>query len=132
MISNIYPDGEERPVIQTQIPLNPGNSGGPIVDKEGRAIAVVTSGVLEANAINFGFPIQQAIKHLEKFSASCDCLVVNTTEKAPVYVDGKMVGSGPRVVLPADQKTYNVLVVIDGEAHQKQVAWPKTREVTIK
>ena len=45
MVSNIYLDGTDRPVFQTQIPLNPGGSGGPIFDREGRVVGILTAGV---------------------------------------------------------------------------------------
>lgn len=53
MISNIYPNGAERPVFQTQIPLNPGASGGPIFDRRGMVLGIVMSGIEDSNSINF-------------------------------------------------------------------------------
>ena len=43
--------------IQTDAAANPGNSGGPMVDENGNAIGVVTSGLLEAENLNFAVPI---------------------------------------------------------------------------
>ena len=69
------PLGDERPLFQTQIPLNPGASGGPVVDKQGRAIGVVTMGIIEAQSINFAVPVEQAVARLSQLSDRCDCLV---------------------------------------------------------
>ncbi len=53
MVTNIYPSGDARPVFQTQIPVNPGNSGGPVLDRNGVVIGVVTAGLLGAESVNF-------------------------------------------------------------------------------
>lgn len=49
--------------IQIDASANPGNSGGPIFDQNGRVIAVLTQGLASMGAqnINFGTPIGQAI-----------------------------------------------------------------------
>mgnify|MGYP006287853897 CR=1 FL=1 len=129
MISNIYPDGTEKPVFQTQIPLNPGNSGGPIVDIRGHAIGVVTQGIVQANNINFAIPVEFAVKYMEELTEQCDCLVVKAPEGVPIFVDGVMVGKGPRVMITAERKTYRILVNVEGEPRRKTVTWPQTRMV---
>lgn len=50
--------------IQIDASANPGNSGGPIFDQDGRVIAVLTQGLASMNAqnINFGTPIGAALE----------------------------------------------------------------------
>jgi S1-C subfamily serine protease len=54
--------------IQIDAPANPGNSGGPIFDEEGRVIGILTQGLASMGAqnINFGTPIGQALDLYEK------------------------------------------------------------------
>jgi S1-C subfamily serine protease len=65
MISNIYPFDDSKPLIQTQLPLNPGSSGGPLMTPEGEVIGIVTA-VLNPTeqrvfvGIGFAVPIENA------------------------------------------------------------------------
>jgi S1-C subfamily serine protease len=47
-------------VIQTDVPLNPGNSGGPLVDSRGRVIGINTAIIGMAQGISFSVPVNTA------------------------------------------------------------------------
>ena len=47
-------------IIQTSVPLNPGNSGGPLVDSRGRVVGINTAMIAAAQGIGFAVPINTA------------------------------------------------------------------------
>ncbi|MGH2523977.1 MAG: S1C family serine protease [Anaerolineales bacterium] len=47
-------------VIQTDVPLNPGNSGGPLVDSRGRVIGINTAIINMAQGLSFSVPVNTA------------------------------------------------------------------------
>lgn len=131
MVSNIYPSGSERPVFQTQIPLNPGSSGGPIVDRNGDVVGIVVAGMERSNSINFAIKGDVVLRAFEQLAPLCDCLVVTTRVGIPVFLDGAMVGKGPRVLLSVDEGVHVVFAVVDGQKVEQRVTWPEEREVTL-
>jgi len=112
MVSNIFPSGAERPVFQTQIPLNPGNSGGPVVDREGRVVGIVTAGIESAQAINFAIGLDVAMRSLAGLADACECLMVDLPAGTPLFLDGANVGKGPRVALYVEPGTYELSAAI--------------------
>jgi S1-C subfamily serine protease len=131
MISNIYPMGSTKPVFQTQIPLNPGNSGGPIFDRAGTVLGVVTAGIRDANSINFAIRASMACEVLASVRPLCDVLTIRAPDKVAVFVDGKSVGVGPVVTVPAEPRTYKVFVVAGTALRERRVTFPDTREVDL-
>jgi S1-C subfamily serine protease len=48
--------------LQSDAPVNPGNSGGPLFDERGRVVGIVTAKVLGADGIGFILPIEYALE----------------------------------------------------------------------
>ncbi|MFH1810497.1 MAG: serine protease [Pseudomonadota bacterium] len=119
-VSNSYHLKNGERLIQTQIPLNPGNSGGPVLNLEGRVVGVVTAGVTGANSINFAVPIGLAPRSFEHFDALCDCVEVRAPAQVPVLLDGSMIGHGPRLWLLPDGEAHEVMAVVQGVMKKKQ------------
>ena len=55
-------EGDGLPVIQTDAAVNPGNSGGPLVDLNGRVIALNAATIPYAEGIGFAVPINAALE----------------------------------------------------------------------
>jgi len=133
MISNIYPDGAEHPVFQTQIPLNPGNSGGPIFNRAGRVVGIVTAGIEKASSLNFGIAMGVARRSLSKLARACECIAITAPKGVPIFVNGVMFGTGPRLVIPATSgKPYDIFAVIAGQMKRARATFPSDREVVLK
>jgi serine protease Do len=132
MVSNIYPDGDDRPIFQTQIPLNPGNSGGPVLDRHGRVVGIVTSGIEGSNSINFAIRGEVALRQLSLLSTDCACFVVSAPAGVTVFVDGKLAGVGPRVTVQAEPREYEVMGAVGGVLKKVRLRFPEEHAVTLK
>lgn len=55
-------NGNGLKVIQTDAPVNPGNSGGPLVNLEGKVVAITTAMIPHAKGIGFAIPIDAALE----------------------------------------------------------------------
>lgn len=55
-----------RKVLQTDAAVNPGNSGGPLIDAKGRVIGVVSFKLRSAEGLNFAVPIDDVRQLLTK------------------------------------------------------------------
>lgn len=60
-VTSLRKKGGELEVIQVDASLNPGNSGGPVLDETGRVIGVVRAGV-PGSGVSFAIPVSLARK----------------------------------------------------------------------
>lgn len=68
IISSVKQLMEGRHYIQTDSAVNPGNSGGPLVNQRGEIVGVVTSKFNNADNVGFAIPINDLVADLESFS----------------------------------------------------------------
>lgn len=57
ILSSVRDSGEGFKVLQTDAAVNPGNSGGPLVNSKGQAIGVISFKLRSAEGLNFAIPI---------------------------------------------------------------------------
>ncbi len=79
-----------RKYIQTDAAVNPGNSGGPMLNKDGFLVGVTTSKFTEADNVGFGIKHNEVIKQVNDYSFndvkyrvkcnSCDSFTVEESE----------------------------------------------------
>jgi S1-C subfamily serine protease len=53
-------------VIQTTAPLNPGNSGGPLLNYQGQVVGIVTAIVQESQGIGFAIPSDTILENIQE------------------------------------------------------------------
>lgn len=65
IVSNPKQQVGDGTYIQTDAAVNPGNSGGPIIDKEGNLAGIVTSKFNDADNVGFAIPLEVLQEELE-------------------------------------------------------------------
>jgi serine protease Do len=132
MVSNLYEAEHGSKVVQTQIPLNPGNSGGPIFDRSGRAVAVVSKGATTGNSLNLGVQVADAFLVFDELLPTCGCLAVDVAGNGTaVFLDDVLIGKGPRVIAKPSPGTHTVSAVIDGRQVERTIRFPSNRRVAL-
>ncbi len=67
IVSNPKTLQSDQYFIQHDAALNPGNSGGPLLNEEGKVIGVNTFGMKDGNSIGFSIPIESVNTAIEEF-----------------------------------------------------------------
>lgn len=132
MVSNLYEAKHGAAIVQTQIPLNPGNSGGPIFDRTGRVVAVVSKGATNASSLNVGVHVADAFMVFDQLLPQCDCLAIDVAAGTAVFVDDELAGKGPRVLARPSPGTHTVSAVIDGKQIERKIRFPVERRVVLR
>jgi S1-C subfamily serine protease len=83
-------------LVQTDAAVNPGNSGGPLLDQDGRVLGIVTMGFTERQGLNFAVAIDHARALLEGRPA-----LAGTASTAPAAA--AMRGLSPTIPSETDQ-----------------------------
>jgi len=131
MVSNLYENKQGTKIVQTQIPLNPGNSGGPIFDRTGRVVAVVSRGATTANSINLGVHVADAFLVFDQLLPVCNCLAIDVKGAEPVFLDDAMIGKGPRVLVAPKPGEHTVSVVVDGKQIARVIHFPADQRLKL-
>jgi serine protease Do len=63
---------EGKNYVQTDAAVNPGNSGGPVIDMEGKIIGITTSKFTEADNMGFAIPANILLEELKSLSMNND------------------------------------------------------------
>jgi S1-C subfamily serine protease len=107
-------------LIQLDVTLNPGNSGGPIVEEKGKVVGIVVSGIVGAGGVNFAIPVDKLKKLLvepivdvilpsvkyedrfkpAKFSALVFSFIKNVEDKYMVTLNLTTNAKGMKTTLP--------------------------------
>jgi S1-C subfamily serine protease len=66
LVMRLFPDDSRDRYIQFDAASNPGNSGGPVINAEGRQIGVVVAKNLQEQAINFAIPIDRVHQAIDE------------------------------------------------------------------
>ena len=69
--------------FQTDAALNPGNSGGPLLNRDGDVIGVITFGIAEAEGVAFALSVEELNSRLEALSRvppNCDATTNGHTQ----------------------------------------------------
>lgn len=130
-VSNVYRAVGGQTVVQTQIPLNHGNSGGPVVDRAGRVVGIATASLERAQNLNFAIRIDVATLSLTTLEPVCNCLVVTAAAGMPIFFDGAVVGTGPRVALIPEAGSHQAFAVVGGRKVERTVVWPGVKRISL-
>ncbi len=116
IVSNRAQDLDDVTYIHHDAALNPGNSGGPLVDQEGKVVGVNTFIAKDGNNIGFSLPVEYLINTIEEFKkgssqegARCfSCLnLVFQSERPQKYCPY----CGAKVQLPSQAEVYEAVGV---------------------
>lgn len=111
-------DGPRVGFLQLSIPLNPGNSGGPVFDQSGQVVGVLAGTHTQGQAIAFAVPVEAVVDGLEALRGgrhiSRAFLGLRAELEGDALIVASVVASGPADragIRPGD-----TLTAIDGHA----------------
>jgi S1-C subfamily serine protease len=75
-VSGLFGIGDDPSSFQISVPLQPGNSGGPIIDLQGRLVGVAVAKLIGGENVNFGVKTEYlaSLIRSQKFPASANCI----------------------------------------------------------
>jgi serine protease Do len=112
--------GHERDMLQISAPINPGSSGGPLLNINGEVIGINTAGIVEAQNVGYAIPINELKVILDDMYNLDDMyktkllrkpylglLTSNATESLTKYLDNPLPGGCYVVEVIKNSPLYN-------------------------
>lgn len=99
------------PYLHIDAALNPGNSGGPLVDNDGDVVGINTFIIRDGDNIGFSLPVQFLSDALDEFQKiggdnTCRCSACSNVVSEKTVENGICTFCGSRVVLPGSVDEY--------------------------
>jgi S1-C subfamily serine protease len=125
------PADDKRKKFQVQIPMDSSASGAPIFDTAGYVVGVADAAVGDSRGINLGVRSDKALDGLDTLRERCICLSVEAPDGKPIFVDGRIVGKGPKAVVLAHPGEHEVFSIIDGRMKKISIDFPREQKVVL-
>ncbi len=112
IVSNLF----SASMIQTQLPLNPGNSGGPLLDRSGRLVGVVAQGDPAAQSLNWSLSSRAVKRFLVRHASvfpKASVVVDAKPDGARIEIDGVEIGRAPRAEALVGAGPHRIRVVAE-------------------
>ncbi len=109
-LNQLQPDNDV-PYVMHDAALNPGNSGGPLVDEAGRIVGVNTFIVKEGNSVGFALPVNYLLDAIREYKVSHGAVGVRCPSCANLVFEFNIDNHycphcGARIELPSDADEY--------------------------
>lgn len=116
IVSNVGEEKNDLLYIQHDAALNPGNSGGPLINKRGEIVGVNTFVIKNGNNVGFSLPIRYFQDTIKEFQASENPVGVRCASCSNIVFEQTTEGGycphcGAKVQLPSEVETYEALGV---------------------
>jgi len=116
IISNIEEEKNNVIYLQHDAALNPGNSGGPLINKDGKIVGINTFVIMNGNNVGFSLPISYLKKTIEEFQEHRDQIAARCSSCSNIVFEKDIDNHycshcGAKVKLPTDADIYEALGV---------------------
>lgn len=92
IISNMQHEQDDITYLQHDAALNPGNSGGPLINADARVIGVNTFIIKDGNNIGFSLPISYVKETIEEFNKGNNAAAVRCNSCSNIVFEDKVEG----------------------------------------
>lgn len=116
IVSNIEEEKNDLVYIQHDAALNPGNSGGPLINQNGEIVGVNTFVIQNGNNVGFSLPIEYLRNAIKEFQATDNQIGVRCSSCSNIVFEktidnGYCPHCGAKVQLPSEVEEYEALGV---------------------
>ena len=116
IVSNIEKEKNDLIYIQHDAALNPGNSGGPLINKEGKIVGINTFVIQNGNNVGFSLPVNYLQKTIEEFQAADNQVGIRCSSCSNIVFEKKANENycpycGAKIQMPSKIDEYEALGV---------------------